>query len=130
MASASELQNRVDHLEGLLRERDRKEAEERAARAAAQQATDEAKTAAARAEAATAEREQIRRGAWTSHLIAATDPAAQVDFGEITIPKDGWPPGTNENQYVFTGGKLKKEDVIDVESTSLGKMLAALTLRI
>src|SRR5262245_42626381 len=97
MPTAAELQSRVDHLEGLLAERDRKDAETRAAALAAQQVTDDAKSAAERAEAAKAERETIRRGAWVNHLLAQADPNAPVNFQAVDagIPKDEgqWPPG-------------------------------------
>lgn len=135
MPTAAELQSRVDHLEGLLAERDRKEAETRAAALAAQQATDDAKAAAERVAAAAAEREQIRRGSWTSHLLAQADPAAVFDPAALDsqIPKDEgqWPPGVNPADFVLTGGaRIRPEEKVDVAQTTLGKMLAALTPKI
>jgi hypothetical protein len=132
MPNATELQNRVDHLESLLRDRDAKEAAARAEELAKRQATESAADAAARVEAAAIEREQIRKGSWTSHLIQAADPSAPLDLIEIgkSIPADGsWPPGTREDQFTVIG-KLKPEDLLTVEQTTLGKMLAALTPRI
>jgi hypothetical protein len=127
MATVTELQNRVDHLEALLRERDRKRVEEQAAALAAQQATDAAKDAEARAMAAAAEREQIRRGAWLSHLLGQSATDAPVDFAAMgqQVPATGWPPGADESNYVFTGGTLPKEP--DVANTALGRTLASLT---
>lgn len=131
MATSSELQNRVDHLESILRDRDRKEADARAAALAAQNATDDAKTIAAKAEAAIAEREAIRRGAWTSHLIATAAPAAPVDFtslGErIPADKSAWPPNSPESSFAFGPGIVPKEAQFDVTQTTLGKMLTSLT---
>ncbi len=130
MATQSELQNRVDHLESILRERDRTEAATKVAAIEAQHKTDDAKTLAARSEAATLEIEQIRKGSWISHLLATADQSEAVNFGSLSakIPSDLWPPGVDPNSFSFSGGTLKKEDVIDVSLTSMGKAFAALTL--
>jgi len=127
MATNAELQNRVDHLEALLRERDRKQVEEQAAALAAQQATDSAKDAEARATAAAAEREQIRRGAWLNHLLGEQPADAAVDFAALDarIPANGFPPGVDVSSFVFTGGSVVPE--LDVAKTTLGKALAGLS---
>ncbi len=126
MASQNENENRIFHLESILRERDRVEAETKSKALEAERNTQDAKTLEARSQAALAEIEQVRRGSWFSHLIAAGDQAAAVDFSALVIPKEGWPPGTSPADYSFTGGTLKAADTIDVASTYLGKAFAAL----
>jgi hypothetical protein len=129
MASPAELQSRVDALEVLLRERDRKDAEERAAALAARRATDDAKDAEASAAAAATEREQIRRGSWLNHLLGEQPPDAALDFAalEKQIPAAGWPAGTDPSNFAITGGVVSVEDVAQ---TTLGKALASLTKHI
>ena len=125
MTNAVELQARIDHLEQLLRERDRKDAEECAAAAAAQAATEDAIAATARVEAATQEREQIRRGSWTSYYLSKADQNAPLDLlaiGEaIPADKDRWPPGVDPTTFHFTGGTPTKQ--IDVSETLMGRLL-------
>ena len=119
-----EAQARIDHLEGVLRRRDKAEAEAKAAALAAKNATDNAADAAARVAAAIAERETIRRGAWASHLIASANPAAALDFValEKSIPVDGsWPPNMPAEKFVFTGGTVPPP--VDIATTRLGKLL-------
>lgn len=127
MPTVSELQNRVDHLEALLRDRDRKQAEEQAAAIAAEQATHNAKDAEARATAAAAEREQVRRGAWLNHLLAGQPADSPLDFVALAarVPVTGFPPGVEASSFAFTGGSASPEP--DVATTTLGKALAALT---
>ena len=127
MPTTAELQNRVDHLESILRERERQQTEERAAALAAQQATDAAKDSEARATAAAADRERIRRGAHLNCFLAAAPSDAPVDPVALLarVPATGWPPGVDETQFIFTGGAITPE--IDVSGTTLGKALAALT---
>jgi hypothetical protein len=130
MASATELQSRVDHLETLLRDRDRTEAETKAKAMEAANATADAKTLAARTEAATLEIEQVRRGAWVSHLIATADQSEAVNFASLAshIPVDQWPPGKSPADYSFSGGVVKPADTIDVANTHMGRALAGLTV--
>ena len=117
---------RIATLESLLRDRDAKAAEEKAAAIAAAEKTEAAKSADERAKAAAAELESVRRGSWLSHLLGKADPAAPVDFQglESQIPKDGFPPGVNAADFVLTGGaRIKPEEKPDVQNTTLGKML-------
>ena len=128
----AELQAQVDRLTSNLAERDRKVAEDKAAAIAAQEATDAAKSAAERAQAAAAERETIRRGTWVNHMLGQAKPGEPVDFMAIdaAIPKDEgqWPPGVDPASFVLTGGgRIRPEEKTDVASTTLGRMLAALT---
>ena len=128
MATQSELQNRVDHLENILRTRDRTEAATKAAAIEAANNTQDAKALAARAEASAAEIETVRRGAWVSHLIANADQSEAVNFASLAahIPVDQWPPGKSPADYSFSGGIVKPADIIDVGATYLGKALAKL----
>jgi hypothetical protein len=128
MASTAELQSRVDHLEDILRTRDRVEAETKAAAIEAANKTADAKTLAARTEAASAEVEAVRRGSWVSHLLATADQSEAVNFASLAsrIPGDQWPPGVDPNSFTFTGGILKPADTINVAETHMGKAFAAL----
>jgi hypothetical protein len=128
MASTAELQNRVDHLETLLRDRDRTEAETKSKALEAEHNTQDTKTLAARSEAATLEIETVRRGAWVSHLIATADQSEAVNFASLAshIPVDQWPPGKSPADYSFSGGTVAPADIIDVATTHMGKALAAL----
>jgi hypothetical protein len=132
MPTNAELQTQVDRLTGMLAERDRKDAEAKAAEVIAAQASDDAKAAAERAQAAAAEREQIRRGSWVNHLLGQAKPDVPVNFAEIdaAIPKDEgqWPPGVEPSSFVLTGGaRIRPEEKTDVANTTLGRMLAAMT---
>jgi hypothetical protein len=125
MASEKELQARLDHAEADLRRRDREAAETKAAALAAQNATDTATDLAERMASAAAAREQIRRGAHASALIAAADPAAPLDFAalEKLIPNDGsWPAGLDESKFIVTTPPPKERTVITA-NTIMGKML-------
>lgn len=126
MATTIELQTRVDHLESLLRERDRKDAEAAAASLAAKNATDDAKLTAAKAEAAKAEIENIRRGSWLNHLLGQAPPAAPVDFAALDqkIPAEGFPPGVDPSMFQYSGGVIPKEVTIDIAKTHIGRLLA------
>jgi hypothetical protein len=125
MATQAELQNRNDHLEAELRRRDQADIAARTAALTQKNATDDARTLAAKTEAAIAEREAIRRGAWTSHLIKTGDPAEAVNFVALAakIPADLWPPGTSPQDYLFTGGTLPADTLPDIAATAMGKML-------
>ena len=128
MATQAELQNRVDHLENILRTRDRTEAAAKAAAIEAANNTQDAKTLAARSEAATLEIEQVRRGAWISHLIATADQSEAVNFASLAshIPVDQWPPGKSAADYSFGPGIVPPEAQINVAETHMGRQLAAL----
>jgi hypothetical protein len=128
MATQGELQNRIDHLENILRERDRKEAAAKAAAIEAANATQDAKSLAARSEAATAEIETVRRGAWVSHLIKTGDQTEAVSFVALAakIPPDLWPPGKSASDYSFSGGTVAPADIIDVATTYMGKALQSM----
>ena len=128
MPTQGELQSRVDHLETILRDRDRAEASTKAAAIEAANKTADAKTLAARAEASAAEVEAVRRGSWVSHLLATADQSEAVNFANLAshIPADLWPPGVDQNSFTFTGGTLKPANTIDVAATYLGKAFAAL----
>lgn len=127
MSTLSELQNRIDSLEAVLREKERTEAEAKAAALLAQEQTDAAKDIEARAAAAAAERETIRRGSWLNHLLGEAGADAVINFAELEkgIPATGFAPGSDESQFVFTGGPVAKE--AEISTTTLGKALTALT---
>jgi hypothetical protein len=129
MATQGELQSRVDHLETILRTRDRADATDKAAAIEAANKTADAKTLAARAEASAAEVEAVRRGSWVSHLLATADQSEAVNFTNLAshIPADLWPPGVDPNSFTFAGGTLKPADAINIAETHMGKALAALT---
>lgn len=125
MPSNQELQVRLDAGEALLRKHEREQAEAKAAATAAQNATDLATDLAERMASAAAAREQIRRGAHASALIAAADPAAPLDFAalEKLIPNDGsWPAGLDESRFIVTT-PLPKERTVITANTIMGKML-------
>jgi hypothetical protein len=121
----AELRNRVDALENILRDRDRQEAATKVEAAAKALASDQATTAETRLAAGVAEIERIRRGAFTSFLIGqAVDKSAPLDFVALnaSIPKEGWPPGTSPDQYLFTAPN-PKEARIDIALTTFGRLL-------
>jgi hypothetical protein len=120
-----EAQARIDHLESILKDRDRHDAEAKGAALAAENATSDAVLMAAKAEAAKAEIETLRKGSWLNFLLGQTPPAAPVDFAALDqqIPAAGWAPGVDPNSFMLTGGKLPKEVTIDVTKTHLGTLL-------
>ncbi len=124
MASTQELQARLDAAEAELRRRDREAAEAKAAAHIAANKTDDAEQMAARLAAESEHRERIRKGAWASHLIAAADPAASVNFAllDSKIPAVGWPEGLNESKFVIAA-PLPKEKSFDVGTSTMGKLL-------
>jgi hypothetical protein len=126
MATPIELQQRIDHLEQLLREKDAAELKAKADAAEQKAKTEDALAAAARVEAASAEREQIRRGAWVSYYLGKADPNARVDLAAIdeAVPADAdkWPPGTDPSMYAFSGGSTAKNQP-DISQTHMGKLL-------
>jgi hypothetical protein len=126
---STEQQDRIDHLESLLRDRDRQELEAKAVAAAAAEATANATDAATRLAAAAAERETVRRGAFVSYYLSKADPLAPIDAAAIeeAIPATGWPPGTDPSQFTFTtGAPLRADETTSIADTVLGKALAAL----
>lgn len=128
MSTVTELQSQVDRLTQLITERDRQDAEARAAAKAARAATDEAKSADERAKAAAEERESIRRGSWVSVLLGKADPGSPVDLSEIqkAIPSDpnAWPDGVDPSSFVLLGGaRIRPEEKKDIAATHLGKLL-------
>jgi multidrug efflux pump subunit AcrA (membrane-fusion protein) len=128
MTSTQELQARLDHAEAELRRRDREAAETKSAALAAQNASDTAADLAERMASAAATREQLRRGAHASVLIAQQPPDAPVDFAvlEKMIPadRDDWPAGMDETKFAITAPP-PKEKTAATENTIMGKMLKA-----
>ncbi len=126
MATTIELQARVDHLESLLRARDKKDAEAAAAALAAKNATDDAVLTAAKSEAAKKEIEDIRRGSWLNHLLGTVPKDAPVDFAALDqqIPAEGFPPGVDPSMFQYSGGTIPKDAQIDVAKTHMGRLLA------
>ncbi len=126
MPTVTELQNRIDHLESLLRERERKEAEARTAALASEQAAQDAKDVEARVAAVAEERERVRRGAHLNYILASAPPDAPLDPAALLkqVPDTGWPPGVDATQFVFNTGPVSLD--VDVGTTALGKALAAL----
>jgi hypothetical protein len=121
MSKVDELQRRVDSLTETLAERDRKDAQRLADELAAKQATDEANARNAQLEAQSAAREEIRKGAWLTHLTAKSPDA---DFLKLAdqIPAKGWPEDAPEHNFVVTV-EVPKPKEIDASKTLIGALL-------